>query len=123
MYVDDDCEHLMSKYCALLVHYDHMGLKSIALKINGNTHCMDHLDFASGGFGLTAYQALVKAISISNSGFCLDGYDLAACPASNLSHLTVMSLALTTLDVHLYLRTIPRKVQLLQHVLRYQPQK
>ena len=51
--------------------YEHMDLRSISLNINGYIRTLDALDFTNG-LGVTAYQALLKACSISNSAFPFD---------------------------------------------------
>ena len=65
-------------YHNLFVDYEHFNLTKIALNINGVVRSLDHMDFVHG-LGVTAYHALLKACSVSNSDFCFDIKDFEGC--------------------------------------------
>ena len=53
------------------LHYEALGLNKISINLNGNISSLGMIDVANGQ-ATGAYHALVKACSVSNSGFSFD---------------------------------------------------
>ena len=63
------------------MHYEDVGLSKISVNLIGNISSLGMIDFANGQ-ATGAYHALVKACSVSNSGFSfdLDDFEGWRCP-------------------------------------------
>ena len=63
--------HNFRSYTKNPMHYEDVGLSKISLNLNGNISSLGMIDFENGQ-ATVAYNALMKACSVSNNGFSYD---------------------------------------------------